>query len=102
MGKRGKGAIEFVVLFHDGLGSPNPFPEEPSDRNTVTGGAEGLLHWFRKTLRESGNDYKRAPGYESPWADVFFRDQWDGTSYGDWMEYRLYCGPNMGARIEKA
>lgn len=94
---------KWTILFHDGLGPVNPWPEEPSDRNTIVGNKQDIIRWFRQTVRESGNDYVRADGYSAPWADVYPADAWDGVSYGDSMTYRVEAsGPKMGIYIENA
>ena len=91
--------MQYVLMFHDGFSS-NPYPEQPE---TVPGGTAPVVvslkaaeKKFREWLRDSGNDYTRASGYDAPWCDIYDVSQYDGVTCGEPL-YRLQtCGRRGG------
>lgn len=79
---------KYVIMFYDGLGPYNPWPDAPSTDNTCASLTDAR-RMFRAWLTDSGNDYRRAEGYGQPWADVYRVADWDGISYGDMMSARF-------------
>jgi hypothetical protein len=93
--------MKYTVLMHDGLTPSSGVPEYPSARNQAAS-IEDAKILFKTWLRDSGNDYTRAAGYESPYAEVILTRSWDGISYGDYPWVCLLKRGNLGgAVIEK-
>ncbi len=93
----------YALLFNDGITPSNGVPEPPE----TAGGTAPVVHSlvaaterFREWLRESGNDYTRADGYDQPWCDVYNSDAWDGISYGDpWWRFERTKSGGISKRL---
>lgn len=85
----------YTLLFHDGIGPYSPCPDAPTADNQA-GSMLEASDVFKAWMRDSGNDYTRADGYDAPWADVYLTEMWDGISYGEPL-WRIQRGPRGGA-----
>lgn len=85
---------KYTVLMHDGMSPGSDVPPFPQKRNQA-GTLREAMWMFREWLRDSGNDYLKADGYEQPSAEVILTKNWDGISYGD---YPWTCMLERGIR----
>lgn len=91
---------KYTVIMNDGIGPGSGEPEKPRNGNQADS-IEEAVRMFRSWMRDSGNDYLRAAGYDQPGAEIILTENWDGISYGDWpWTCLLVRGVRGGVKVE--